>query len=91
LLVAENPHQLLNEPKGTGVTLTFAVFSGSVDQLSEQARRGINIVAGPVEQPWNAREVTMLDPDGYRLTFTQRVNNQMRMDQVVVNVVQSTD
>ncbi len=92
LLVAENPPQLLSEPKGIGVTLTFAVFEGSVDELTEQARvRGVNIVAGPVEQPWNAREVTMLAPDGYRLTFTQRVNHQMRIDQVVANVIQSTD
>ncbi len=35
LLVAENPHQLLSEPKGNGVTLTFAVSSGSLDALAD--------------------------------------------------------
>jgi len=27
-------------------------------------------VVGPVPQPWNVREVTVTDPNGYRLVFT---------------------
>lgn len=43
---------------------------------------------GPADQPWNAREFTVLDPDGYRLTFTQPINVNRSMDAVVDSVSQ---
>ena len=45
---------------------------------------------GPVDQSWNAREVTVLDPDGFHLVFTQPINMQMAMEEVVENVKQSS-
>ena len=45
--------------------------------------------ADPITQPWNAREFTVLDPDGYRLVFTQRADAEMSMNQVVEQVAQS--
>jgi catechol 2,3-dioxygenase-like lactoylglutathione lyase family enzyme len=88
LLIPERDLQSL--AKGVGVTLTFAVFKGSVDDLAEQTKvKGANIVVGPITQPWNAREFTVLDPDGYRLVFTQRVDTEMSMSQVAEQVAQS--
>jgi uncharacterized glyoxalase superfamily protein PhnB len=59
-------------PRGVGVTLGFTVAEGTVDALAERARAaGATIVAGPVDRPWNVRELTVADPDGYRLTFSQ--------------------
>ena len=75
------------EPRGAGVSLSFQMlerFDGSVDALAEQAKaRGANIVSGPLDQPWNVRELTVLDPDGYRLVFTTPLNTNLGFDEVV--------
>lgn len=77
--------------KGVGVTLTFAMTQTSVDDFAaEVGTKGARILSGPVDQPWNAREVTLLDPDGYRLTFTQPNDKRMSMEEVVENVKQSS-
>jgi uncharacterized glyoxalase superfamily protein PhnB len=75
------------EPRGAGVSLSFQMlerFGGSVDALVEQAKaKGANIVSGPVDQPWNVREVTILDPDGYRLVFTTPINIDLSFDKML--------
>src|SRR4029078_10505015 len=58
-----------DEPRGLGVRLNFATVSA--DDIATRAREaGAHIVDGPADRPWNARDVTVADPDGYRLTFT---------------------
>ena len=55
--------------RGVGIALNFATTS--VDDVADRARAaGATIVDGPIDRPWNARDVTIADPDGYRLTFT---------------------
>lgn len=75
------------EPRGAGVSLSFQMlerFDGSVDALAEQAKaNGANILSGPLDQPWNVRELTILDPDGYRLVFTAPLNTNLSFDEVV--------
>ncbi len=75
------------EPRGAGVSLSFQMlerFDGSVDALAEQAKaKGANILSGPLDQPWNVRELTILDPDGYRLVFTAPLNIGLGFDEVV--------
>jgi hypothetical protein len=39
-----------------------------------------------VDQPWNVREVTVLDPDGYRLIFTMPINLNLSFDEVIQRV-----
>ena len=77
----------LPEPRGVGVSLNFNMlecFNGSVDALAEQAKaQGANIVSGPLDQPWNVRELTILDPDGYKLVFTMPLNTKLRFAEVV--------
>jgi uncharacterized glyoxalase superfamily protein PhnB len=54
---------------GVGMTLNFATVN--VDELAARARdAGATIVAGPINRPWNTRDVTIADPDGYLLNFT---------------------
>jgi len=78
------------EPRGAGVSLSFQMlerFDGSVDALAEQAKAGgANIVSGPLDQPWNVRELTVLDPDGYRLVFTAPLHTNLEFDEVVKRV-----
>jgi catechol 2,3-dioxygenase-like lactoylglutathione lyase family enzyme len=78
------------EPRGAGIALNFNLFDrfeGSIDAFAEHARRqgGAN-VTGPVAQPWNVREVTVVDPDGYRLVFTVPIDTGLRLDTVIERV-----
>ena len=68
--------------RGTGITLNFAMGDRSVDKLAESLQAKGVAAAGPIDQPWNARELTVLDPDGYRLTFTQPINRDLPLDDV---------
>ena len=40
-------------------------------------------VSGPIDQPWNVREATILDPDGYKLVFTAPINLSAKFDEVM--------
>ncbi len=87
LIALPRDGQAIPEPRGAGVSLSFQMlerFEGSVDALAEQAKaKGANIVSGPLDQPWNVREMTILDPDGYRLVFTTPLNIGLGFDEVV--------
>lgn len=87
LLLVPGGDHLASESRGAGVTLTFNLFTGDVDKLAEEARaRGAEIVSGPATQPWNTREVTILDPDGYRLKFSQVVDKDASFDEVITRI-----
>jgi catechol 2,3-dioxygenase-like lactoylglutathione lyase family enzyme len=78
LLVAQGEDFVAGETGlGMGVTVTFAfpemVSDGpsSIDAFAEELKdAGAAIVEGPVDRPWNTRELVIADPDGYRLVFT---------------------
>lgn len=78
------------EPPGSGITLNFMTLG--VDELAARARAaGANVLEGPIDRPWNARDVTIADPDGYRLNFTGPSSNTTRMsfDEVMQRVRES--
>lgn len=73
-------------PKGVGVYLHFSMFDrfqGDIDAFAEQARKKGADVSGPIDQPWNVREVTIVDPDGYKLVFSSPLNINLSFDQVI--------
>jgi catechol 2,3-dioxygenase-like lactoylglutathione lyase family enzyme len=76
----------LTGPKGLGISLNFGMFDrvdSDIDAFALHARKiGAN-VTGPIDQPWNVREVTVLDPDGYKLVFTVPLNINLGFDQVI--------
>ena len=43
-------------------------------------------MTGPIDQPWNVREVTVLDPDGYVLIFSMPINMKLSFDEVIEHV-----
>ena len=43
-------------------------------------------MTGPIDQPWNVREVTVLDPDGYTLIFAMPINLNLAFDEVIERV-----
>ena len=76
----------LTEPRGVGISLTFNLFehfNGNIDAFARHARESGATVIGPVDQPWNVREVTVFDPDGYKLIFTTPLNMSLSFEKVI--------
>jgi catechol 2,3-dioxygenase-like lactoylglutathione lyase family enzyme len=76
----------LTEPKGVGISLNFNLFdhfNGDPDAFAKHAREIGATLVGPVDQPWNVRGVTVLDPDGYKLIFTAPLNAELTLNQVI--------
>lgn len=72
--------------KGVGASFAFSVFAGTVDEIAEAAKaNGADILPVTIK-PWNAREFTVTDPDGYKITFTQPIANELTIDDVIKNV-----
>jgi catechol 2,3-dioxygenase-like lactoylglutathione lyase family enzyme len=61
---------------GSGITVTLAFSAEAVDNIpaldafAERMAREGAVIEGPVDRPWNTRDVVVRDPDGYRLVFT---------------------
>jgi hypothetical protein len=52
-----------------------------VDELATRARlAGARVVEGPIDRPWHVREVTLLDRDGYRLSFPWKLDERTFAD-----------
>lgn len=85
LLLRKQPTPPDATPKGAGITLSFAVSDGRVDDVAERARRfGAQLQSEPTNQPWNARDFSIKDPDGFVLTFTQGpVEPGLGMEQII--------
>ncbi len=74
------------------MTLTFSAYLAerTVDDISAQAEaHGAHIIAPPAAMPWNARECTIEDPDGYRLTFSEPINMSRSFDDVIAETVKA--
>ena len=89
MLMAEPSENSDRGLKGSGVTLTFAVTKGSVDAIASRARNnGYPQVSGPHNRPWKAREVIIIDPDGYRLTFSEALHSTEDLEDVVGKIIE---
>ncbi|MFA7199706.1 MAG: VOC family protein [Methanoculleus sp.] len=59
-----------------GVAVTLAFSAEAVDNIpalnafAERMAREGAVIEGPVDRPWNTRDIVVRDPDGYRLVFT---------------------
>lgn len=82
------PSTDLRGPPGVGVTLNFSVAE-DIDGLAAKARaRGARILAGPADRPWNVRDFSVADPDGYHLTF---VMGPLDRDLTIGDIVEWAD
>jgi len=89
LITKSRDNKELPGPKGVGISLNFNMlehFNGDMDAFAKYAQdHGANI-NGPLDQPWNVREVTVTDPDGYKLVFTMPINLNLSFDEVIDRV-----
>jgi uncharacterized glyoxalase superfamily protein PhnB len=89
LITRSRDGQELSGLKGVGISLNFNMlehFNGDMDAFAKYARENGANVTGPIDQPWNVREVTVLDPDGYKLIFTMPININLPFEEVIEHV-----
>ena len=86
LLTKSRDGHELAEPKGVGISLNFGLFDrfdGDIDTFAKHARENGATVTGPINQPWNVREVSVIDTDGYKLVFTVPLNTNLDFNQLL--------
>ena len=84
LLVPDARGHNAARPKGLGVALSFLAGPTSVDDMAAGlVAKGVELTDGPVNQPWNTREIVVPDPDGYRLIFFEPVDLTKTFEEVM--------
>lgn len=86
------PEEEGNPPKGrkgSGVMITLAMTDGDVEEIAERAEKHGVPFAGPIMKPWNAKEVTVVDPDGYLLTFSKAADSGETFNDMIRNIQNS--
>ena len=73
LLVAEQKQLPSGSVKRIGLRYCFWAECDLYALTARTVQQGGQIASGPITHPWGIREVTFSDPDGYLLTFCQRV------------------
>jgi uncharacterized glyoxalase superfamily protein PhnB len=55
--------------KGEGFRI-FCLTKGNVDRLAERIQaNGGRLDQGPTDQPWGVRDISLTDPDGFKITI----------------------
>ena len=84
LLVPEANSSYPTQAKGAGITLSFLVQTETIDDMAARMEAsGVEIEEGPVNRPWNTRDIVVLDPDGYRLTFFEPIDTTRTFEDVI--------
>jgi uncharacterized glyoxalase superfamily protein PhnB len=73
MLVQDDWARGRDRKKGEGFRLYFST-SRSVDELAAgiESRGGV-LEAPPEDMPWGARTFSLVDPDGFKITFSQAI------------------
>jgi len=59
--------------KGVGFRM-FCMTKGSVDDLAKRIeKKGGRLESGPTDQPWGFRDISLTDPDGFKLTIAAAI------------------
>jgi catechol 2,3-dioxygenase-like lactoylglutathione lyase family enzyme len=69
---------------GIGIVIQIQAGSVGVEEIARQSKvAGTVHMGGPVERPWNVRDVTIHDLDGYRLRFSEPVHTTKNFREVM--------
>jgi uncharacterized glyoxalase superfamily protein PhnB len=78
LLLTPLPPGAATPEAPSSITVSFAI-DDEVDALADRARAaaplGQSAIVGPIDTPWNTRDLRVTDPAGHRLVFTGRNPN----------------
>ena len=65
-----------NRKKGQGFRM-FCTSKRRVDALAERIEaRGGKLDQGPMDQPWGVRDISLTDPDGFKITIANEKRGQ---------------
>lgn len=78
---------LKDEEAKNSNSVIINLFSSDIHSIYQAALENkTNIIQEPTVQPWNAKELTIEDPDGYIFTITESVDSNKDFDTVIDNV-----
>ena len=84
LLVSEVNAPYPAQARGTGISLSFLAQTEAIDDMAARLEEsGVEIKEGPVNRPWNTRDIVILDPDGYRLIFFEPIDISRTFEDVI--------
>lgn len=84
------PNSSEAHPRGIGVALSFLMESETVDDMAARLEaNGVEIEEGPIDRPWNTRDIIVLDPDGYRLVFFEPIDISKSFDEVIEQTIRT--
>ncbi|HEY9643950.1 MAG TPA: VOC family protein [Coleofasciculaceae cyanobacterium] len=72
LMLLAQPQDTTDEPSSR-LSLSFS-YDGSLGALAQRALSAGATVGGPTVMPYNAYELTVIDPNGFILIFSQLIN-----------------
>lgn len=84
ILIVSRPIE--SGPRGLGATLNYSAYlaNRTVDEIAQRAEsHGASIATPPTDMPWNARECTIEDPDGFKINFSEPINLSRSFDEVI--------
>ena len=70
------------DKKGRGVVIYLTIESG-IHELPARAGASGAALKGPNETEWNTLELSVTDPDGYQLTFSQVMDKNRSFDDIM--------
>ena len=84
LLIPETGSPQSSHRRGVGVTLSFLTERETIDDMAARLQaNGVEIAEGPIDRPWNTRDIVVLDPDGYRLIFFEPIDISRTFEDVI--------
>ena len=91
LLVPETNAPYPVQAKGTGISLSFLAQTESIDNMAARLEAsGVEIAEGPVNQPWNTRDIVVIDPDGFRLVFFEPIDTTRTFEDVIESAMRQS-
>lgn len=84
---AEEEEDAVARAGGIRLNFSAALAGRSCAEIAERARaHGGGEVRGPIERPYNAREVVVTDPDGFVLVFSEPMDVGKTFDEVLEDI-----
>lgn len=83
VLLVPSENEIEPDRRGLGVTIYCTPEDETVAEIAGRARAAGATASGPTETAYNTREVTITDPDGYTLAFSEPVDTTRSFEGVM--------
>lgn len=87
LMLLPQPQNAADTPCN-GLIISFP-YNGNLEALAQRAISAGATVGGPAAMPYNAYELTVIDPNGFILIFSQIIDVDRTFEEVMSSVEQS--